>query len=157
MIVAGVAKAGGRPDQDPFNLFGFSTTKQLGHPHPPYTLALLVTNFYPLPPPPSLSLFLISSSRWCACQYSPIVLKPFPTLRSVDEDKFWFVLHPRSLSSSFDACNSMVSLHTLYALLLLDLMKEAWRKNVVSARLSFEGVAAAARTRHFVCFPQDYV
>ena len=52
---------------------------------------------------------LLFVSRWCACLYSPIVLRQSPTPRSVDDDKYWFVPLRRWLSSSSDACNSMVS------------------------------------------------
>lgn len=53
-----------------------------------------------------------TTSRWCACQYSPIVLKQSPTLKSGVEDKSLSVRPQRSLSSFFDACNSMVSLES---------------------------------------------
>lgn len=76
-------------------------------PYPP-TFTLTIQLIYPLFLS-LLSFLAFFDSRWFACQYSPIVLKPFPTLRSVEGDKFWSVLHPRSLSSSFDACNSTVS------------------------------------------------
>jgi hypothetical protein len=54
------------------------------------------------------------TNRWFACQYSPIVLKQSPTLKSGVGDKFLSARPQRSLSSFFDACNSMVRsfLHT---------------------------------------------
>jgi len=104
----------------PFSLSPSLNTRHCLLPPPHHAFSDFVDDFFFFQPQiswcrlPCLLLFIISSlsfykHRWFACQFSPIVWRQSPTLKSAERGRSLSVLPPRLLSSFCNVCSNMVS------------------------------------------------